>query len=64
MCTFDHPTPTELDSYFNKVPLFVPGSHVELTDASVREKELRAGKLIVGGEEDVKEVREKDFGEA
>ncbi|KAK7684536.1 hypothetical protein QCA50_012483 [Cerrena zonata] len=51
----------ELDSYFEKVPLFVPGSHVELRDPAAREEELRAGKLVVGGvEEDVKEVREKD----
>lgn len=54
----------ELDAYFEKVPLFVPGSGIELRDPAAREKELREGKVVVGGVlEDVKEVREKDSGE-
>ncbi|KAI0074444.1 general substrate transporter [Panus rudis PR-1116 ss-1] len=48
----------ELDYYFEKVPLFVPGSHVELRSASEREEELRRGRIVVG-HGDLKEVREE-----
>ena len=44
--------PAELDDYFNRVPIFVPGSHLELKDADEREEELRHGRIIVGGHED------------
>ena len=48
-------TLAELDDYFSRVPLFVPGSHVELKDVSAREDELRHGRIVVGGhEEDVR----------
>lgn len=47
--------PAELDDYFSRVPLFVPGSHVVPRDANAREDELRQGRIVVGGhEEDVK----------
>lgn len=42
----------ELDDYFSRVPLFVPGSHVELKDPAAREEELRQGRIVVGGHED------------
>lgn len=42
----------ELDYYFDRVPLFVPGSHVELKDPNAREEELRQGRIVVGGQED------------
>ncbi|KAH9836374.1 general substrate transporter [Rhodofomes roseus] len=39
----------EIDSYFETVPVFVPGSRVALKDASEREAELREGKVHVAG---------------
>ncbi|EPQ53327.1 general substrate transporter [Gloeophyllum trabeum ATCC 11539] len=38
----------ELDSYFDSVPLFVPGSGVHVRDARAREEELRRGEIHVG----------------
>ena len=49
---------TELDSYFENIPIFVPGSHTGLKDASDREKELRQGKVHMGGAA-VEEIMEK-----
>ncbi|KAH9922482.1 general substrate transporter [Fomitopsis serialis] len=39
----------ELDSYFESVPVFVPGSHVALKDPNEREAELYEGKVHVAG---------------
>ncbi|KIP07315.1 hypothetical protein PHLGIDRAFT_127752 [Phlebiopsis gigantea 11061_1 CR5-6] len=45
----------ELDAYFSRAPIFIPGSHVELKDVGAREEELRRGRIVVGGlEEDVR----------
>lgn len=45
----------ELDAYFEKVPLFVPGSTYHLQSAAAREEELRRGRVAAGhgSEEDV-----------
>ena len=51
--------PTELDSYFDNIPLFVPGSHTGLRDASDREKELREGKVHIGSGA-IEEIMEKE----
>ena len=49
---------TELDAYFEEVPLFVPGSHIE-PDATAREKALRRGEIVVGDQrENILEVYE------
>ncbi|EMD35511.1 hypothetical protein CERSUDRAFT_116251 [Gelatoporia subvermispora B] len=37
----------ELDQYFERVPLFVPGSKMQLRDANEREEELRRGEVDV-----------------
>ena len=45
----------EIDAYFDSVPIFVPGSKVQVPDANAREEELRQGRVIVDGhEEDVR----------
>jgi hypothetical protein len=46
---------TELDDYFSRIPLFVPGSHIQPKDSNAREEELRHGRIVIGGhEEDVR----------
>ncbi|CCM03262.1 uncharacterized protein FIBRA_05389 [Fibroporia radiculosa] len=40
----------ELDSYFEQVPIFVPGSKIQIVDASAREEDLRQGKPQLGGD--------------
>lgn len=54
----------ELDSYFGNIPIFVPGSQTghNLKNASDCEKELREGKVQVGGAA-VQEIMEKEGAE-
>ena len=51
----------ELDAYFESVPVFIPGSGVYVPDATVREEELRQGKVMVteGADSDFANEKEK-----
>ena len=51
----------ELDAYFESIPVFIPGSGVYVPDATVREEELRQGKVMVpeGADSDFANEKEK-----
>ena len=50
----------ELDTYFETVPIFVPGAAVFVPDANTREEELRHGKVMVPeGAESVADEKDK-----
>ncbi len=50
----------ELDTYFESIPIFVPGSAVHFPDTKTREEELRHGKVIVQeGDESVADEKDK-----
>ncbi|THH32802.1 hypothetical protein EUX98_g1414 [Antrodiella citrinella] len=50
---------TELDAYFDQVPLFVPHLHLDASNPATREEELRRGRVLVGGNIDVADMQEK-----
>ncbi|KDQ49680.1 hypothetical protein JAAARDRAFT_616077 [Jaapia argillacea MUCL 33604] len=51
----------ELDAYFERVPILVPGSGVIVRDARAREEELRRGEVYVGADQ-VIHVRDEKRG--